>query len=108
MLQQVWLCDLIALSLAGLGVLATTFFFWPYYRKGGNELRREAGELRRITKLILVGLQDAGLVRVNWDKDGRPTGVNVTIRLSSPEVRLSAPGANVVTTEPAKRANDGD
>lgn len=42
-----------------------------YYKKAGNELRQEATELRRLTNLVLHGLEDAGLVKPNRDASGK-------------------------------------
>ena len=82
-----------------VSIAATWFFAWLYYQRAGNELRQEAQELRRLTGLILVGLQNAGLVEVRWDKVGKPIGVNITLRPQAGGVTLTAPTATISTSD---------
>ena len=84
-----------------IGVAATWFFAWWYYRRAGDELGRESAELRRITTLILTALEGAGLAEVKWDHSGSPLGINLTLRAGTPPtVRFEVPAATVVTTDP--------
>lgn len=84
-----------------ISVSATWLFAWIYYRRAGNELKNEAAELRRLSQLLLVGLQNAGLISVNWGKDGRPTGINVVLRVAAAGARATSPPPTVVSSSPA-------
>jgi len=56
---------------AFLGVLSGAY----YARRSSQELRREAESLRRLTTLILRGLEEAGLVEFSRDEQGRLIGI---------------------------------
>ena len=58
-----------------IGAVVTWCVARRYYQKAGNELRQEASELRRLTALVLHGLEDAGLVKLNKDASGKPIGL---------------------------------
>jgi hypothetical protein len=61
---------------AGIAWLAA----WLYYKKSGDKLTQEATELRRLTNLVLHGLEDAGLVKLNRDPTSRKiTGLIVEL-----------------------------
>jgi hypothetical protein len=47
-----------------------------YARWSSQELRREAESLRRLTTLILRGLEEAGLVEFSRDEQGRFIGIS--------------------------------
>jgi hypothetical protein len=47
-----------------------------YARRSSQELRREAESLRRLTTLILRGLEEAGLVEFSRDEQGRFIGIS--------------------------------
>lgn len=57
-----------------VGALITWFCSWWYYRRAGSELRQEAAELRMLTTLVIRGLEEAGLIEVARDVEGKPTG----------------------------------
>jgi hypothetical protein len=65
-----------------LGGLITWLVSWLYYRTSARELRAEAAELRRLTTLMLRGMEHAGWVRLNRDAEGRITGGFIEILLS--------------------------
>jgi hypothetical protein len=58
---------------AGVAWLGT----WLYYKKAGDQLRQEATELRRLTNLVLHGLEDAGLVELKRDTSGKIIGLMI-------------------------------
>jgi len=60
---------------AGIAWLAT----WLYYKKSGDKLMQETTELRRLTNLVLHGLEDASLVKLNRDKSGKIIGLIVEL-----------------------------
>jgi len=60
-----------------IGAIVTWFVARVYYKKAGDALRQEATELRRLTKLVLHGLEDAGLIELNRDASGTPIGLIV-------------------------------
>ncbi len=54
-----------------LGGLVNAYFS----RLGTKELRSEAGNLRQLTKQLMFMMDDAGLIKVEWDKHGNPVRV---------------------------------
>ena len=54
-----------------LGGLVNACFSW----QGSKELRREAGNLKQLTKKLMLMMDDAGLIEVEWDEDGNPIRV---------------------------------
>jgi hypothetical protein len=63
--------------LIGAGV--TWLAAWLYYKKAGDKLKQEATELRRLTNLVLHGLEDAGLVKLKRDASGKIMGLIVEL-----------------------------
>ena len=57
------------------GVIAggaiNAFFSW----RGSKELRREAGNLKQLTQKLMLMMDDAELIRVEWGEDGNPVRV---------------------------------
>jgi hypothetical protein len=53
------------------GGLVNAFFSW----QGSKELRREAGNLRLLTKKLMLMMHDAELIKVEWDENGNPIRV---------------------------------
>ena len=53
------------------GGLVNAYFSW----QGSKELRREASNLKQLTKKLMIMMDDAGLIEVEWDKDGNPIRV---------------------------------
>jgi len=70
-----------------VGVVAGGFINWLFSRRASKELRSEAAALRMASELLLVGLADAGLIKVRRDpKTGKVFAVVVkpaTIRDST-------------------------
>jgi hypothetical protein len=58
-----------------VGAIVNWYFSRKYYIQAGKELTAEAAELRKLTILILRGLEAAGLVEYNKDGSGNPTGI---------------------------------
>src|SRR5215213_7057427 len=64
------------------GGLISAYFSW----RSSKELRREAGNLRLLTTKLMLMMDDAGLIKVEWDKHGNPiriVGVSATMSSSS-------------------------
>ena len=78
------------------GAVVTWLVTWIYYRKAGNELRQEATELRRLTKLVLHGLEDAGLVKLNRDASGRIIGLIIEMSATLTGTGLLSAAAEVI------------
>jgi hypothetical protein len=53
------------------GGLVNALFSW----RSSHELRREAGNLKQLTTKLMLMMDDAGLISVEWDKDGNPLRV---------------------------------
>src|SRR5829696_9040487 len=53
------------------GGLISAYFSW----RGSKELRREARNLRLLTVKLMHTMHDAGLIKVEWDKQGNPIRV---------------------------------
>lgn len=51
---------LYALTGIVLGVIITFFVSRYYYRKAGEELRREAAVIRRAANMVIIGLAESG------------------------------------------------
>jgi hypothetical protein len=88
------------------GIVATWFFAWIYYRKAGEELKREAqalreesGKLREWNRFLMISLQNNGLIDLNW-KDGEPAGVNATVQASVPPVQSGLRSPLLSISEP--------
>lgn len=47
-----------------VGALVTWFFSFFYYKRAGDDLKKEAQELHRQTQLILVALEQGGLIEL--------------------------------------------
>jgi hypothetical protein len=58
-----------------IGGFITWLVSWIFYKKAGDKLRQEATELRRLTNVILHGLENAGIVELVKDASGKPTGI---------------------------------
>jgi hypothetical protein len=61
------------------GIIANLVVGWPFFYFGGRQLRREARDLQKLNLLLLRGLHNAGLIHVNFDADGNPRGLSVTL-----------------------------
>ena len=72
-----------------LGGFVGWFIAHLYYLKAGKQLKEAAEELRRLSTLILKGLESAGLVK--WSKDENDRIIGITFQLHA------SPGAVTVT-----------
>ena len=73
-------------SLASLivGSLVTWFFAWHYFKKAGDELRKEAAQLRLKTDLVIYCLTNPGAeVTAKYDSAGNVVGLIVSARGSA-------------------------
>lgn len=46
-----------------------------FYVLSGRDLKKEADDLRKLNVLIIRAMENARIVAVNWDADGRPIGL---------------------------------
>jgi hypothetical protein len=60
-----------------IGGAISWFAAHKYYVRAGNELRVEAGELRRLTTLVLRALEAGGVAKIAW-ANGSPSGLTFT------------------------------
>ena len=64
---------------AFLGVLVGALVTWLvarcYYVKASNDLRTTAEELRHLNEMILSALEQANLVEINRNENGKPVGL---------------------------------
>ncbi len=60
-----------------VGAVVTWFAAWYYYRKAGRELRQEAAELRRLTTILIGGMEKAGWIKVSRDEAGNITEMTI-------------------------------
>ena len=74
----------IVLALVGLivGAVITWCVAHKYYVKAGEDLRKEASELRKLNVLILRGMEESGLVKFNRDENGNPVGLVIELSVS--------------------------
>jgi hypothetical protein len=77
--------DLTTLLEIAIGAFVGTLSGWAithyYARRSSRELRREAESLRRLTILILRGLEEADLVEFSRDEEGNFVGIAFKRRL---------------------------
>lgn len=52
-----------------IGAFITWLFSYHYYKKAGDELQREAQNLKKQTQLILVALEQGGLVELQRENN---------------------------------------
>lgn len=63
----------------GCGSVITFFVSWYFYRLSSKDLMRETKELCRLNNLVLKGLEEAGLVTYNRDKNGKISGMVIEL-----------------------------
>ena len=85
-----------------VGAAVTWLVSWWYYHRAGEELRKEAQELQRLTTMILQAVQQAGIAQVNWHEDGRPKGINITISPPAGTLTLEDLKAKAAITTPVQ------
>ncbi len=62
-----------------VGILGTWSVAARYYRLAGQGLATEAAELRRLSTLILRGLEEGGVVTLSRDASGRIIGLVIQL-----------------------------
>ena len=80
-----------------LGVLAGGFFGHFFYVKAGKQLAEEATELRRLSMLVLRGLESAGLVKWSRDEHDRITGITFTLQAKVGAVTVTGHNPEITT-----------
>ena len=66
-----------------IGAFVAWLVAWFYYKKAGDELKKEAASLHCTVGIILRWLEAGGKnVLVIHDQDGKPTGLNYSLSLS--------------------------
>jgi hypothetical protein len=70
----------------GLGAAVTWFCGWHYYLRAARDLEKAAGnlenkasELKRLNKLMLLGMEIAGWVKLTRDEHGEITGFTLSL-----------------------------
>lgn len=70
-----------------LGIAAGALITWKvakhYYERAGQDLKEEAAELRRLSVLVLRGLENARILKLNRDEKGNIKGLSVTVEIKS-------------------------
>ena len=87
------------------GGLITFFCSKYYYEKAGKELNKEASELRRLTNLILLGLESAGLMTLTRDDQGYICGF--ALKIHAQEAVSVITGTSPVVTQTGKGEEEG-
>jgi hypothetical protein len=81
-----------------IGAIITWLVAWYYYREAGQELKREAAELRRLTNLMLHGMEHAGWIKLTRNSFGQilgfeqivsPKSIDSTASVGNPTVKTS-------------------
>ena len=66
-----------------IGAIITWFVAERYYRRAGDDLKKAASELKDLNILILRALENAELVQLNKDENGKPIGLNITLKVAN-------------------------
>lgn len=82
----------------GCGSVITFFVSWYFYGLSSKDLMRETKELCRLNTLMLRGMEEAGLVTYNRDKNGKIIGMVVKVA-GKIVARSHAEGKLTVTPE---------
>lgn len=75
-----------------LGAIIGWFISWYFNKRSGEELAREAAELRRLANLVLHGLETGGIIELNRDPSGKILGIVITLsaNITAPMPKISA------------------
>ena len=84
------------------GGLITWLAAWWYYRKASRDLLSEASELRRLNRLMLLGMENAGWVELTKDEKGNILGFKQTIHVESVVVNSQVGTPNIIDEESPK------
>jgi hypothetical protein len=77
---------------------------WYYYKRAGDELRRESERLHRTTEIILRWLENGGAaVSVIRDNEGIPAGLNLQVSLSESVHATDSADASVTRSGTGKK-----
>lgn len=87
----------IGLWIGLIGVIITAGSLW-YAVRSGRDLKQESKKLRQHTKVIIDGLEAAGIIKVVRDRNGDPKGINVTLKPDSVIIKTSCGTPTVHTT----------
>jgi hypothetical protein len=86
-----------------IGGVITWLVSWYYYKKAGDELKQETTELRRLTNLVLHGLEDAGSIKLNRDTSGKVIGLIIEASAKATGVGLASAKGEVIQRESSNR-----
>jgi hypothetical protein len=78
-----------------------------YYKKASEELSKEANELRRLNNLMLHGMEYAGWIELQRDKEGNITGFRQTIPVSGFKSDVNIGTPKLIKHEPARKTGSG-
>ena len=72
------------ISMAGvfIGGLITWLVALSYYKKASQDLKKEASELKNLTKIIARGLENSGQMKLNKDEKGEIIGLVINLGTS--------------------------
>jgi hypothetical protein len=108
--MEAWVISIVTGLLSG--AVTGTATCWFFYRLSGQDLKREASDLRKLNVLIIRALENAGLVEINWDENHFPKGLVIRAEART-EINLSGsalqeiahPQDNTESTEKPKEGN---
>ena len=83
-----------------VGILGTWLLAARYYHLAGRDLTTEAAELRRLSTLILRGLEEGGVVKLNRDASGRIIGLVIQLAASGVAGSAGTAQATILRTRP--------
>lgn len=79
-----------------IGALITWFVSLLYYKKAGRDLSREAAELKRLNKIMLLGMEHNNWLKLSKDKEGNILGFEQSI--TAPSIpKTTAFGSAIIT-----------
>lgn len=70
-----WSNILVTILSVLIGGLITAYFSRRYYVKASEDLKQETDSLKQLTRMLMLMMHDAGLIEVEWAKDGNPIRV---------------------------------
>jgi hypothetical protein len=94
---------LLAIATTALGVLATWFFAWLYFRKSSSDFRHLAGNHQKLLQAVnTLGriLEQAGIGHPTYDGAGNLTGIVITASLRDVVLLSDSATATVVRGQP--------
>ena len=65
---------LLTIAAMMIGAAISAYFANHYYKKASEELLKESTELRRLIKIMLLGMEQNGWVKLTKDKKGNILG----------------------------------